>query len=88
METQWMCRLRIMVMGHTTAATPLANPLNTQSWCPGVESISQKAHSGLVSVEVDSSLHFTSFVLLLWFCCLFNAANIQPVDEYWCWMPS
>lgn len=52
MEIQLMCRLRIMVMGHTAAATHLASPLNTQSWCPGVESISQRAHSG--SVNVDS----------------------------------
>lgn len=51
MEIQLMCRLRIMEMGHTAAATHLANPLNILSWCPGVESISQKAHSGSVNVE-------------------------------------
>lgn len=52
METQSMCRLRIMVMEHTAAATPLASLLNTQSQYPGVESISRKAHSGSVNVEL------------------------------------
>lgn len=85
METQLMCRLRIMVMGRTAAATHLASPLNTQSWCPGVESISRKARSGSVNVEICIELSclfkvFITPVIFFFFFCVCNVAGLFSLN--------